>query len=314
MPSINQLRYVVAVDANRHFAKAAAECHVSQPSLSAQIQKLEAELDVVIFDRTRKPILTTDRGRLIVDQAKAVLREHRKLLALRGTGADVEGEFVLGVIPTLSPYLVPLFATAFSENYPKVRLTISEYKTDDIVRHLKDDRIDGGLLVTPLNDDEIIERSLFFEPFYAFIADGHPMLDEDELVSDELDAKSAWLLDEGHCFRSQMLKLCSLESRNRVLENVNFESGSLETLVNLIRRGSGYTLLPELAAARLSEGERQSNLRPFSAPIPTREVSLVHSRGLMKHEIIEALERQIIDVLPANVRSLKRGDVTVVEI
>ena len=287
---------------------------MSQPTLSAQIQKLESELDLIIFDRTRKPVLTTDRGRLIVDQAKVVLREHRKLLALRGSAAGVAGEFVLGVIPTLSPYLVPLFVDAFSQRYPQVRLTISESKTEDIIRDLLDDRIDGGLLVTPLFEDEIIERSLFFEPFYAFIADGHPMLEQEILLSDELDVASAWLLDEGHCFRAQMLKLCSAESCDRVLGNVSFQSGSLETLVNLIRKGSGYTLLPALAATLLSASEQQSNLRRFSEPVPTREVSLVHSRELLKHEIIEALERTIIDTLPAEVRSLKRGDVTVVDV
>lgn len=313
MSTITQLEYVLAVDKERHFGRAANACHVSQPSLSSQIQKLEEELGIVIFDRSKKPILVTEAGKEIIAQAKVIVREHARLESIAdGTGHEPRGDFHLAVIPTLAPYLIPLFVAEFSKKYPKVYLKISEYKTEDIIKLLANDEIDAGILVTPLGDERIIERHLFFEPFYVYAATGHDLLKKKTLSEGELLSNDLWLLEEGHCFRDQVLKICSLEHRNRVLGNVEFSSGNLETLKNLVRRSSGYTLLPELAVLDLESDEVGRHIRKFKRPAPTREVSLVHSRFFLKETIINSMEEVILDALPKQIKSLKRKDIEVV--
>ncbi len=315
MPTITQLEYVLAVDKEKHFARAADRCHVSQPSLSAQIQKLEDELGVVIFDRSKKPIIATEIGKEIIIQAKLILKEHKKLSDLvTSIGTEPRGDFHLAVIPTLAPYLIPLFVGEFSKLFPKVNLKINEYKTNEIVDLLIKDEIDAGLLVTPLGNDQLIERHLFFEPFYAYVSENHPLSQRKIITEFDLDKKDLWLLEEGHCFREQMLKVCSLDKKGSVLKNVEFASGNLETLKNLVKKSSGYTLLPDLAAAELSREEFDRHIRKFKKPVPTREVSLIYSRSFLKETIITALENVILSQLPSRIRSLKRQQVEVIDI
>ena len=315
MISITQLQYIVAVDREKHFGKAAESCHVAQPSLSMQIQKLEDELGVVIFDRSKKPIIPTQTGLEVIQQAKRVLREHKKLEEVANLGiSEPRGDFHLGVIPTLSPYLIPLFIGEFSKRYPKVNLKINEYQTSEIIKRLMDDQLDAGLLVTPLEDDRLIERHLFFEPFYAYVAESHPLSKRKILTEEDMDDNNLWLLEEGHCFRDQVLKVCALDRRNAALGNVEFAGGNLETLKNLVKRNSGYTLLPELALCELSKTEIKNHIRKFRKPVPTREVSLVHSRSFLKEKVINAMEDLILKSLPRNIRSLKKSDIDVVEI
>ncbi|MGK0366924.1 MAG: LysR family hydrogen peroxide-inducible transcriptional activator [Thermoproteota archaeon] len=314
MPTLTQLEYIMAVDKEKHFGRAAKHCHVSQPSLSAQVQKVEQELDIIIFDRSKKPVMVTEKGEKIINQARVIINEHKKLFDISKFGQEISGNFHLGVIPTLSSYIIPLFIESFSKKYPKVNLTISEYKTEDIIKKLEDDSLDGGLLITPLKNNQIIERSLFFEPFYAFVSKDHPLQKKSSLKEKDLTENSIWLLNEGHCFRNQVLNLCGIPNQNKVLNNVNFESGNLETLKNLIRKGNGYTLLPHLATLNLSIKEQNNNIIPFQKPIPTREVSLVHSRSFLKEEIINALTEEIIDQIPEGIRSLKSKNLNIVDI
>lgn len=314
MPTLTQLEYIVSVHKFKHFGRAAADCHVSQPSLSAQVQKVEEELGIIIFDRSKKPVLTTQKGESVVEQARVILNEHRKLKDFSKEDGEIAGRFHLGVIPTLSSYIIPLFIESFAKNYPKVNLKISEYKTEDIIHKLYDDELDGGIMVTPLNDDKLIEQSLFFEPFYVFSSNDHKFSKKKSVKDSELDGETVWLLNEGHCFRNQVLRLCSLQGKNRVLDNVSFESGNLETLKNLIRRGQGYTLLPELATLNLSTKEKSENLKKFVNPVPTREVSLVHSRSFLKEDIIGALTKEIVSNIPKGLKSLKRENVEVIDI
>ncbi|MCB0364659.1 MAG: hydrogen peroxide-inducible genes activator [Bdellovibrionaceae bacterium] len=315
MPTITQLEYLLAVDKERHFGKAARECNVSQPSLSTQIHKLEEELETVIFDRSKKPIIATETGKEIIDQAKLVLKEHRKLGSIASLGQrEPKGEFHLAVIPTLAPYLIPLFIGEFSEENPKVKLKVNEHKTDDIIKLLVNDEIDAALLVTPLGDDRLIERHLYFEPFYAYISEGHRLAKKKQISESDLDEEDLWLLEEGHCFRDQVLRVCSLDKKNRVLPNVEFESGNLETLKNLIKKNSGYTLLPQMAVDDLPKDEAGLHVRRFVKPVPTREVSLVYSRTFLKEAIIDAMEKMILKNLPRNIRSLKKQDVEIIDI
>lgn len=315
MASLTQLEYLVAVDKERHFGKAARSCHVSQPSLSTQIQKLEEELNIIVFDRTRKPIFVTEVGALIIKQAQVILKEHRRLLDIASdSGDELRGDFELAVIPTLSPYLLPHFLSDFSKKYPHVNIRVNEYKTEDIIKKLESDELDAAILVTPLGHDQIIERHLFFEPFYGYMALEHPLAKKKTLGEGELLGDDLWLLEEGHCFRDQVLKVCSLDRKSRVLGNVEFSSGSLETLKNLVRSSQGYTLLPELAVLGLAEEEKSKYVKRFQKPVPTREVSLIHSRVFLKEGIIEALEETILENLPKKIRSLKRNDIQVVDL
>ena len=314
MISITQLQYILAVHKLKHFGRAASECHVSQPSLSAQIQKAEHQLGFIIFDRSKKPIIVTELGKKFINQARVVLQEHQRLSEIKNSLDKPSGEFHLGVIPTLSPYLVPLFIESFSKKFPDIQLKISELQTQNIIHKLYDDELDGGLLVTPLKDDKIIERALFLEPFYAFASKGHPLLKKKILKESDLESDDIWLLDEGHCFRDQVIRFCSLGKTHQVLKNVGFSSGSFETLINLIRKSEGYTLLPHLATTNLFPTELKNNLRKFSRPIPTREVSLVHSRSFLKEEIIEVLIQEILDHLPPELINIKAGQAQIIDI
>ncbi len=308
MATITQLEYLLAVDRTRHFGRAAKECHVSQPSLSMQLQKLEEELDCIVFDRSKKPILVTEQGKIIVEQAKKVIHEHKRLIEIsHNKDNEVKGEFHLAVIPTLASSLVPLFLKKFAEAYPEVKLRVSEYKTDDIIKLLIDDKIDAALAVTPLKDQRLIEKVLFYEPFYAYVSTDHEFKKKKSIKESELKGRDVWLLNEGHCMRNQVMTICSLREENPMLTNISLESGSLETLVNLVRQNSGYTLLPHLTVENLSSSEKQNQVKSIENPTPTREVSLVYSRSFLKEPIINALEKEILETIPANLKSLKKS-------
>ncbi|MCG8638606.1 MAG: hydrogen peroxide-inducible genes activator [Desulfobacterales bacterium] len=315
MSTLTQLEYLLAVDHARHFGKAAKACYVSQPSLSAQIQKLEEELGAIIFDRSKKPILVTEAGREIISQARIILREHKKLQAIVDTRSIVpKGSFELAVIPTLAAYVIPLFIGAFCGQYPEVDLVVHEHKTDDIIRLLHNDELDAGLLVTPLKDDTLIERHLYYEAFYCYLNPEHPLQEKETVSETDLDCGDLWLLSEGHCFRNQMLKICASGKNQCAFPNIRFESGSLETLVKLVNTNSGFTLLPRMAVDELSAGDVTTHIKPFKAPVPTREVSLVYNRSFLKETIINALEKSIIENLPDHIKSLKKKYVQVIDL
>lgn len=315
MPTITQLEYVLAVAREKHFGKAARECHVSQPSLSAQIMKLEEELEVEIFDRSKKPIASTEIGNEIIAQAEIVIREHRKLKTIADdNAAEPKGSFELAVIPTLASSVIPLFIGYFGKTYPLVELGINEYKTDDIVKLLVNNEIDAGLLVTPLEDDRIVEKPLFYEPFYCYLHKDHPLSGKKSISGQDLDTRDLWLLSEGHCFREQVLNVCSVDKKKNVLPNIRFESGNLDTLIKLVKTNSGYTLLPQLAVDELPDAEVAGHIKKFKKPVPTREVSLVFSRSFFKPTIINALEESILRHLPDQITSLKKKNIDVVDI
>ena len=312
--TLTQLEYILAVNKFRHFGKAARSCFVTQPTLSMQLQKLEDELGVVIFDRSKSPILATSEGERIIDQARVIIREEKRLLDLVQQSKDeLAGEFRLAVIPTLSTYILPLFLQDFIEKHPKLDLIIEEAKTEEIVVMLGEDEMDAGLLVTPLNDDTLIERVLFYEPFYLFVAPEHPLAKRKKVREDDLDLKEIWLLNKGNCFRDQVLNICSeSKEEDEIGGNIRFESGNLETLKNMVLTSSGYTVLPHLAVGQLSSQKRKL-IREFHPPVPTREVSLVCARSVLKERAIDALEETILKRLPKALEAIDPRDVEVVE-
>jgi LysR family hydrogen peroxide-inducible transcriptional activator len=315
MATLTQLEYLLALNKERHFARAAESCHVSQPSLSIQIQKLEEEYNVIIFDRSQTPILVTEVGAQIIEQAKIIINEAKKLSSIASEQAGVvRGDFHLAVIPTVAPYLIPLFLSNFSTKYPLVKLKISEFKTNDIIKMLLNDEIDAGLLSTPLHHKSLIERHLYFEPFKLFIDKKHELQKSKSITEAVLKDTPLWLLEEGHCLRSQVLQICHAGERNPILKNVEFSSGNLETLKNLVLQSGGATLLPDLATLNLSKKEMEINIRSFTgAKIPTREIGLICARSFYKETVLNALEACILDNLPASITSLKKSKLQVLE-
>ncbi|MBF0312543.1 MAG: hydrogen peroxide-inducible genes activator [Oligoflexia bacterium] len=314
--TLTQLEYILALNEYRHFGRAATACRVTQPSLSMQIQKLEEELNLTIFDRSKNPIYPTLEGEEIIRQAQRVIVESKKIFAItQEKQKHLCGEFRLAVIPTLSPYLIPLFAKNFAQKHPEVRLIVEEYRTEDIVRYLVEDKIDAGLLATPLHNDQLIERTLYYEPFYLFISPDHQLAKKSKVHQDDLQLNEIWLLNKGNCFRDQVINICAPNKSDseRFKENLFFESGNFETLKNMVLKFSGYTIIPWMAVEQLPAPLKKNFVRPFVKPIPTREISLVHARIFLKERIITAIEEEIYAALPKELKALKNKEIDVID-
>ena len=311
--SLTQLEYIMAVHKFGHFAKAAEACHVTQPTLSMQIQKLEEDLGVTIFDRSKKPIFLTSAGQLLIDQFKSVLFEAKKIdeLIKSSQNDQAGGELSLGVIPTVAPYLLPLLLPTLNDRYPGVRLQIKEMQTYKIIESLNSDEIDVGLLATPININKIFEYPLYFEPFSVFCNKKHPLNQLKKIKYSNLDNHDIWLLEEGHCLRNQILDVCNLKKSKNQKKQFQFESGSIETLKKLVSSFGGYTLVPELA---ISEESEKTKYIPFERPIPARQIGLVYRREHYKIEIIESLGEAIIQSIPENIQKLRQKDLDVLPI
>jgi LysR family hydrogen peroxide-inducible transcriptional activator len=305
--TLTQLAYVVAVDTHRHFGRAAAACHVTQPTLSMQLGKLERTLGATLFDRTRAPVVPTALGVLVAAQARVVLREAARVTEL-GQAADgaVAGELRLGVIPTLAPYLLPRVLDELARRHPLLALVVEERLTDDVLDGLRHDALDAALLASPAGPaPELEERALFHEPFVGYVGAAHRLAGQDTLAAGDLSLDDLWLLAEGHCLRSDVVRLCGQREARGARGasparpgGARFESGNLETLKRLVERGQGMTLLPALAAAELSTAAQRRLVRPFDAPAPSRTIRLVRRRALRRPQLADALAAAVLDVLP----------------
>jgi LysR family transcriptional regulator, hydrogen peroxide-inducible genes activator len=297
---------VVAVDRHRHFTRAAEECGVSQPTLSMQIQKLEKDLGVEIFHRGTRRIRPTDVGREVVAQARAVLQEANRLQELAGkAGGEVAGELRLGVIPTVGPYVLPPCLPALGDHHPDLTLVVEELKTSELLEGLRNETLDAALLATPSDLSEFEYVTLFEEPFVAYLAPDHRLGERTRIHPEDLRMDELWLLQEGHCFRDQVLDLCSrLSPPSERPRPLRFESGSLDTLKRLVDEGGGMTLLPGLAVHRLSPRER-ARVRPFQPPSPSRKVCFAHGRTHLKRTAREVVIAELL-------RSIPRGAVALV--
>ena len=310
--TLTQLEYVLAVYKHKHFGKAAESCFVTQPTLSMQLQKLEDEIQLTLFDRSKSPIAPTDEGIVIIEQAQKIIKEQKRLFSiLEESKEEITGEFKLAVIPTLSPYLIPLFIRSFHKKYPKVRLQIFEHKTEDIIEMIKKDEVDAALLATPLHEKNILERVLYYEPFYLFLSPKHPYNKKAKIKQDDLDINEIWLLNKGNCFRDQVLNICA-RMNDRDSNQISFESGNFETLKNMVQSGDGYTILPHMAAHQLAPAQKKF-IKPFSSPIPTREISLITNKDCLKLKIANVLEEEILSVIPDDLRKIKEKNRQTIE-
>lgn len=294
--TITQLQYVLAVAEHKNFTLAAEKCFVTQPTLSMQIQKIEEELSIQIFDRTKKPIQLTDIGQKIVNQAKNIVIEADRIKDIvEQQKGFIGGEFRLGIIPTIMPTLLPMFLNNFIKKYPKVKLIIEELNTDEIILKLKNGHLDAAIAATPLMEEKLKEIVLYFEPFVAYIPENHRMAQKEEIQISDLNIEEILLLQDGHCFRDGILNLCKT---NGVSTGNSFrlESGSFETLIKLADEGLGTTLLPYLHTLDLNE-KNKSKLHHFVEPKPAREVSLIFPKTELKIHIIDALRSTIAGVI-----------------
>lgn len=301
--TLTHLRYLVAIDASRSFRAAADECHVSQPTLSTQLQKVEEIVGARLFDRSRQPVVPTDVGARVVAQARIILRETKRLGEVASRGA-LEGTFRLGVIPTLASSLVPLLLSRFVKRHPDVELVLEEVQTDRLVMRLHDDSLDGGLAATPLGAPMVFERPLCREPLWIYLSPGHPLTRRARIRQSELIDECVWLMPEGHCFRTQVIHLCKLQRGGQRPRGdsagIRFESGSFETLIRLVDAGLGMTILPELVVRALPPATRRARVRPFEGPTPVREVSFVRIREHLRREVADAIVDALLATLPGD--------------
>lgn len=311
MTTLIQLEYIVAVDTHRHFALAAEKCFVTQPTLSMQIKKLEDQLGMIIFDRTKQPVVPTKLGEKVIEQARIVLLENFRIHQLiKEEKEGISGDIRIGIIPTISPYLLPRFTGKLKEKYPKVKIKVEELITERIEELLKKDLLDVGILVTPLKNTGIIESPLYYEEMMVYSNPKHqftvqPIIDIKDIATPEI-----WLLSDGHCFRHQVINLCNIQSFESDTLPFEFEGGNLDTLMRIIDQEGGYTLIPELSSLEL-EGDRAKQVRRFNDIKPLREVALVYTRKLAKTKLIESIAQTIQENIPIHMLDKSRG--TIVE-
>lgn len=296
--TITQLKYVLAVAEHQNFTKAAAHVFVTQPTLSMQIQKLEEELSILIFDRRKKPIELTEVGEKIVNQARNIVNESERMQdVVDQEKGFIGGDFRLGIIPTVMPTLLPMFLKSFIKKYPKVHLKIEELTTAEIIIKLNDGHLDAAIAATPLVQEKIKERVLYFEPFVGYVPINHRLSSKKYLDRSDLDINDILLLEDGHCFRDGVINICKSLKHNSATDSFQVESGSFETLIKLSNEGFGMTLLPYLHTLDIPKEEQKKYLRYFNEPSPAREVSLLYRKSELKMQIIDSLYDIIAGVI-----------------
>jgi LysR family transcriptional regulator, hydrogen peroxide-inducible genes activator len=304
--TLQQLEYVLAVDTYKQFSTAAEKCFITQPSLSAMIQKLEDELGVKIFDRSKQPIMPTEIGNDIITQARLIVNEAESLKQLvKDRLETVSGGLRLGIIPTLAPYLLPLFLKHFSEKFTDLKLNITELTTENIIDYLKKGIIDVGIMATPSQDNQLFEEPIFYEEFVVYAPSEKTLLKKNYMLAEDIDTNRLMLLQEGHCMRTQVINLCALQKTQSAISNITYEAGSLETLKRFVEAHSGITILPHLAVLDMNE-EQIQYIRFFKPPAPVREISLVTHRSLAKKRLISVLKEAICENLPQSITKIKK--------
>jgi LysR family hydrogen peroxide-inducible transcriptional activator len=294
--NIQQLEYIVAVDRLKHFAKAAAACNVTQPTLSMMIQKLEEELNVEVFDRGNTPVKTTPVGEVLVNQAKVILYNLAQFKEIAQINRNsVSGALRLAIIPTVAPYLLPKLFTQLRSNLPDLKCIVSEMRTDTIIEKLKNAETDLAILSTPLEVPSLLEIPVYYERFLAYISPEDELYNKKEISGEDLVMDRMWVLEEGHCFRAQMLNICHKE----IITKQQYEAGSIQNLVKVVDLNGGYTLIPELHIENLSE-EQKSNIRSFSGDEPRREVSLVFRQDFVRERLLNEMVGCIRNIIPSD--------------
>lgn len=294
--TLQQMEYIVAVYRWRHFAKAAKECGVTQPTLSQMIQKLENELGVKIFERTSQQVVPTAMGKMIVEQAWKVVNRAKRIKDMVNEAKEsLSGTFRIGILPTIAPYLLPRFFPQMMEDYPELQLHVTEMQTSGLVRALERGEIDAAIAVSMDGMDKLVQTPLFYEQFFAYVSRKSRLYGAKRVTTADLDNQLLWMLDEGHCFRDQLVKFCSLKSAG--MSKDTYRLGSIETFMRMVEAGLGMTFIPELAVEQLT-GEQRQLVRPFAIPIPTRQVVLLTTASFIRQQLLQLLAGHIRKAVP----------------
>lgn len=301
--TITQLEYIIAVDTHGNFLIAAEKCSVSQPALSMQIQKLEKDLGVRIFDRSRQPVVATEIGGRIILQAREILKQCGRLTELvdEQLKGEPSGLLRVGVIPTIAPYVLPLFLVDFMKNHKKVTIEITEITTSQILQQLKNDQLDFGIMATPIESGYLQYSPLFYEPLVAYVGENSPLFAKKTLTSEDIEQEEIWILNEGHCLRNQVLNLCGGNKSNTKNKQFQYQTGSLETLKKMVEVNGGITILPELSIFDFND-EQMERVRYFKKPDPVREISIVTHRIDLKKQLIESFTSALLEAIPERMK------------
>ena len=290
--NIQQFKYVLAVVDLKNFEAASERCFVTQSTLSTMISRFENEIGVRIFNRKTKPVSITQEGEQIINRLRIVIHEVESLKnVIQELKGEMVGELKIGIIPTVAPYLLALFLTKFADRFPKINIVVREMTTAQIQVALKKRTLDIGLLAIPLEDDELVEQELYSEPFLVY--DCRDEKSTSKITVTDLDYSKLWLLQEGHCLRTQIFKICelsNLKAKNNV--NFEFESGSMGSLLNFTKASKGITIIPYLASFDLGNEDKR-NIIEFESPIPVRSIGLLTHKFFVKKQLAKALQEII---------------------
>ena len=301
--TLQQLEYILAVNQFRHFAKAAEYCRVTQPTLSAMIQKLEEELDTRIFDRSQQPVCPTPVGIHIIEQAQNILVQANRIKnIIEEEKHSLTGTFKLGILPTVAPYLLPRFFPQLMKKYPDLDIRVVEMKTNDIKKALQTGEIDAGIVASLAGMEELQQTPLFYEQFFAYVSREDALFNNEVIRTSDLNGEQLWLLDEGHCFRDQLVRFCQMKSARA--RQLAYHLGSMETFMRMVESGKGVTFIPELAVLQLGDAQKEL-VRSFAIPCPTRQVVLLTNKNFIRHTLLEVLVKEIKLSVPKEMLSLK---------
>lgn len=304
--TLQQLEYIVAVYRTRHFVKAAEACGVTQPTLSAMIQKLEAELDVKLFERSSQQVMPTAIGKVVVEQAWKVLNRARKLKDIVAEEKkSLTGTFRLGILPTIAPYLLPRFFPRLMRENSSLEIRVVEMKTADIRRAIDRGEIDAAVMVDTGDLDDYALTTLFYEQFLAYVSPSDQLSAKKSIKTSDLSNELLWLLDEGHCFRDQLVKYCQLKAAKT--SQSAYSLGSIETFMRIVENGQGMTFIPELATMQLTPTQKEL-VRPFAIPIPTREVVMATSKAFVRQSLLNMIVGQIRKSVPEKMLKLNNTE------
>ena len=304
--TLQQLEYIVAVYRTRHFVKAAEACGVTQPTLSAMIQKLEAELDVKLFERSSQQVMPTAIGKVVVEQAWKVLNRARKLKDIVAEEKkSLTGTFRLGILPTIAPYLLPRFFPRLMRENSSLEIRVVEMKTAYIRRSIDRGEIDAAVMVDTGDLDDYALTTLFYEQFLAYVSPSDQLSAKKSIKTSDLSNELLWLLDEGHCFRDQLVKYCQLKAAKT--SQSAYSLGSIETFMRIVENGQGVTFIPELATMQLTPPQKEL-VRPFAIPIPTREVVMATSKAFVRQSLLDMIVGQIRNSVPEKMLKLNNTE------
>lgn len=298
--NLHQLEYALALQKTRNYSRAASNLGISQPTLSIQIKKLEENLGLTLFHRTPRQVSVTTQGKAFLERAQLVVTQARQLQSFAlELQEEVTGDLTIGVIPTLAPYLVPLFINRLNEQFGQLKLHIKEALTEEIVEGIKSGDFDGGIISTPIQSRvQFASMPLFYEGFRLFVSSDHPLYPKDSIDVKSIPLSDIWLLKEGNCFRDQVDNICEIaHQKGGPATLFFFESNSIESLCRIVEYRGGVTFLPELTTLHLSS-EREEMIKTLNGPERVREISLIHLPNHSRIHVLDQLAQVIRQSVP----------------